>query len=174
MITYEEAKELFTYDRETGIIKWRRRTNPRQCGDRVAGGARPSKGGYTYIDFKGKTYRAHRVAMLLSYGFYGEGLEIDHINHIRDDNRLVNLRFVTRLDNHRNQSRRGDNTTGITGVLYRKDRRKYEAQIRVDRKTIYLGIFATLEEAAKARKDAEIKYKFNSNHGNNKIKDYAR
>ena len=173
MITYEEAKELFTYDRETGIIKWRRRTNPRQRGDRVAGGARPSKGGYTYIDFKGKTYRAHRVAMLLSYGFYGEGLEIDHINHIRDDNRLVNLRFVTRLDNHRNQSRSSRNTTGLTGIRYRKDRRKYMAQIRVGDANIHLGMFATLEEAAKARKAAEIKYKFNVGHGATKIKEYA-
>ena len=64
------------------------------------------------------------------------------------------------------------NTTGVTGVFYHKVRRKYVAQIMVDGKLIYLGTFATLEEAAEARKDADIKYKFNANHGNNKTKDY--
>lgn len=171
MLTFEEAKELFTYDRETGVIKWRKRVSGRR-GGQVAGYA--SSNGYTRITIKGKTYRAHRIAMLLAYGFYGDGLEVDHINHARNDNRLDNLRFVTRLSNNRNQSRRSDNTTGVTGVYYRKDQRKYRALIAVDRKLISLGSFATLEEAVEVRKAAEVKYKFNANHGNNKIKEYAR
>lgn len=65
------------------------------------------------------------------------------------------------------------NTTGITGVFYHKVRRKYVAQIMVDGKLIYLGAFVSLEEATKARKDAEIKYKYNANHGTNKSM-YAR
>ena len=171
MITFEKAKELFTYDRETGIIKWRKRIID-QRGGRVAGYA--SSNGYTRININGKTYRAHRIAMLLAYGFYGEGLEVDHINHVRNDNRLANIRFVTRLDNNRNQTKRSDNTTGVTGVYYRKDQRKYRALIAVDRKLINLGTFATLEEAAEARKEAEIKYKFNVGHGATKIKEYAK
>lgn len=173
MITFEKAKELFTYDRETGIIKWNYRFNNKQRADLVAGSI-SNGNGYTYITIKGKPCRAHRIVMLLAYGFYGEGLEVDHVNHIRDDNRLSNLRFVTRTGNGRNLSRYSNNTTGITGVIYDKAKRKYKARIMVDGLSIHLGTFATLEEAAEVRKAAELKYNFNANHGNNKIKDYAR
>lgn len=174
MITFEEAKELFTYDRETGIIKWRKRTNKRQRGDRVAGCTRSNGNGYTQIGINGKQYGAHRIAMLLSFGFCGDELEVDHLNHIRDDNRLANLRFVTRLENNRNKSRHSNNTTGITGVHYRKDKRKYVAQIKVNGVIINLGSFVTLEEATEVRGAAEIKYKFNVGHGATKIKEYVR
>ncbi|WAX10801.1 hypothetical protein BV739P1_00002 [Phocaeicola phage BV739P1] len=166
MLAYEEAKELFAYDRETGIIKWRKRTCNRQRSNMVAGYT--SSNGYIQIRFSGKLYYGHRIAMLLAYGFCDDEMEIDHINHVRNDNRLVNLRFVTRTENLRNQSRRSNNTTGVTGVYYDKARRKYKAQIRVDGADIHLGYLSTLEEAAKARKDADIKYNFNVNHGNNK------
>ncbi|WAX10778.1 hypothetical protein BV737P3_00027 [Phocaeicola phage BV737P3] len=172
MITYEEAKELFTYDRETGVIKWRKRTRG-QRGNLVAGYTRSSDDGYIQIRFKGKNYYAHRIAMLLAYGFYSDELEIDHINHVRNDNRLVNLRFVTKSGNQRNQSISSRNTSGVTGVSYYKAKRKYVAQIKVDGEVIHLGSFATLEEAAKVRKDAEVKYKFNANHGTNKA-NYVR
>lgn len=174
MITFEKAKELFTYDRETGVIKWRKRmAGGGQHGNLVAGGT-SSSDGYARVCFKGKKYLVHRIAMLLAYGFCDDRLEIDHINHVRDDNRLANLRFVTRTGNLRNQSISSRNTTGVTGVYYRKAKRKYEAYINVDSVYIYLGSFITLEEAANVRKEAEIKYKFSANHGDNKIKDYAR
>lgn len=174
MITFEEAKELFTYDRETGVIKWRKRTNHNQRKNLVAGYTMSNDTGYIQINIKCKKYKAHRIAMLLSYGFYGDELEVDHINHVRNDNRLVNLRFVTRKGNSRNQSKRSNNTTGAMGVSYNKAIRKYVAFITVDSVYIHLGTFVSLEEAAKARKDADIKYGYNANHGNNKIKDYAK
>lgn len=170
MITFEEAKELFIYDRDTGIIKWRRTSN-HQRADLVAGSR--SGDGYTQFNFKGKIYKAHRIAMLLAYGFYGDQLDVDHINHIRDDNRLVNLRFVTKADNQRNLSISSRNTSSVTGVYYHKGTRKYMARIKVDGVNIYLGIFATLEEATEVRRAAEIKYKYNANHGTNKSM-YAR
>ena len=173
MITFEKARELFVYDRETGVIKWRKRTSHRQRSDLVAGNTWPNGRGYTQINIKGKIYPAHRIAMLLSYGFYGDGLEVDHVNHVRNDNRLSNLRFVTRTSNQRNRSKNSNNTTGVMGVYYHKASRKYMAGIRSDGTQIHLGYFATLEEAAEARKEAEIKYRFNANHGTNKIKEYA-
>lgn len=174
MLTFEEAKEPFTYYRETGVIKWRKRTCDGQRKNLVAGCTSTGYNGYTGIRFKGKLYYAHRIAMLLAYGFYGGELEVDHINHVRDDNRLSNLRFVTRSDNCRNKSRSSNNTSGVMGVYYERAKRKYRAQIKVDRVNIYLGRFVTLEEAIEVRKAAELKYKFNTNHGNNKIKDYAK
>lgn len=173
MITFEKAKELFVYDRETGIIKWRRRTSNNQRKNLVAGSTR-SNDGYIQIGINGELYLAHRIAMLLAYGFCDDRFQVDHINHIRDDNRLINIRFVTRTDNLRNQPRRNNNTTGVMGVVYHKAKRKYMARIRVDGVNIYLGSFVSLEEAVKARKDADIKYRYNANHGANKTKDYAR
>ncbi|WAX10439.1 DNA endonuclease [Phocaeicola phage BV185P1] len=171
MLTFEKAKELFVYDRETGIIKWRKRAQGRRRDNLVTGYTSP-RDGYVRIGIKGKLHLAHRIAMLLSYGFYGEELQVDHISHTRDDNRLANLRFVTRTGNLRNQSRRRDNATGVTGVYYDKGTRKYKAQIKADGARIHLGSFTTLEEAAEVRKAAEIKYKFNANHGINKNKGY--
>lgn len=112
----------------------------------------------------------HRVVMLMCYGFYGEGLDADHINHVRNDNRLFNLRFVTRSENSKNQSLSSKSTTGVTGVSFLKARKKYIAQIGVNRKLIYLGMFETLEEAAEARRQADRKYKFNNNHGKGRAK----
>ena len=115
----------------------------------------------------------HRVVMLMCYGFYGEGLEVDHINHVRNDNRLFNLRFVTRSENSKNQSLSSKSTTGVTGVSFLKARKKYIAQIGVNRKLIYLGMFETLEEAAAARAEANLKFKFNNNHGKGRA-EYVR
>lgn len=108
--------------------------------------------------------------MTLCFGHIPENAEIDHINHVRNDNRLCNLRFVTRSENRRNQSVNSKNTSGVTGVCFLKARKKYMAQISVDRENIYLGIFETLEEAAEARRQADRKYKFNNNHGKGRAK----
>lgn len=115
----------------------------------------------------------HRVVMLMCYGFYGEGLDVDHINHVRNDNRLFNLRFVTRSENSKNQSLSSKSTTGVTGASFLKARKKYIAQIGVNRKLIYLGMFETLEEAAAARAEANLKFKFNNNHGKGRA-EYVR
>ena len=115
----------------------------------------------------------HRVVMLMCYGFYGEGLDVDHINHVRNVNRLFNLRFVTRSENSKNQSLSSKSATGVTGVPFLKARKKYIAQIGVNRKLIYLGMFETLEEAAAARAEANLKFNFNNNHGVGRTK-YVR
>ena len=115
----------------------------------------------------------HRVVMLMCYGFYGEGLDVDHINHVRNDNRLFNLRFVTRSENSKNQSLSSKSTTGVTGVSFLKARKKYIAQIGVNRKLIYLGTFETLEEAAAARAEVNLKFSFHNNHGKGRV-EYVR
>ena len=115
----------------------------------------------------------HRVVMLMCYGFYGEGLEVDHINHVRNDNRLVNLRFVTHGENMRNKSVSSKSTTGVTGVDFSKAHKKYRARIRVNREFIHLGYFDTLEEAAAARAEANSKFNFNNNHGKGRA-EYVR
>lgn len=121
--------------------------------------------GYLTVSVHGRMYPVHRIVMLMCYGFYGEGLEVDHINHVRNDNRLVNLRFVTHGGNMRNKSVNSKNTSGVTGAYFLKDRKKYRARIVVEGETTSLGNYDTLEEAAAARVEANSKFNFNNNHG---------
>ena len=174
MLEYREALELFRYDYETGVLYWRRRNSNRVPKTLEAGTQRKSNSdGYLNVSVNGRNYPVHRVVMLMCYGFYGEGLEVDHINHVRNDNRLVNLRFVTHRGNMRNKSVSSKSTTGVTGVSFLKAGKKYIAQIGVNRKLIYLGIFATLEEAAAARAEANLKFNFHNNHGKGRA-EYVR
>lgn len=172
MLEYREALELFRYDYETGALYWRRRVNnsvPKTLG----AGTQNKSSGYINVKVHGRLYPVHRVVMLMCYGFYGEGLDVDHINHVRNDNRLFNLRFVTRSENNKNQSLSSKSATGVTGVYFYKRLQKYVAQIRVNQKSIYLGIFETLEEAAAARAEANLKFNFHSNHGKGRA-EYVR
>ena len=166
MLEYREALELFRYDYETGVLYWRWRVNSRVPKTLEAGTQRKSNSdGYLNVSVNGRLYPVHRVVMLMCYGFCGEGLEVDHINHVQNDNRLVNLRFVTHRGNMRNKSVSSKSTTGVTGVSFLKAGKKYISQIGVNRKLIYLGIFDTLEEAAAARAEANLKFNFHNNHG---------
>ena len=174
MLEYREALELFRYDYETGVLYWRWRVNSRVPKTLEAGAQRKSNSdGYLNVSVNGRNYPVHRVVMLMCYGFSGEGLEVDHINHVRNDNRLVNPRFVTHGGNMRNKSVSSKNTSGVTGVDFSKAKKKYIAQIEVNREAIYLGIFDTLEEAAVARAEANLKFKFNNNHGEGRA-EYVR
>ena len=172
MLGYREALELFRYDYETGVLYWRWRINSR-VPKTLEAGTQYKSSGYLYVKVHGRLYLVHRIVMLMCYGFYGEGLEVDHINHIRNDNRLCNLRFVTRSENNRNKSVSSKSTTGVTGVDFSKAHKKYRARIRVNQEAIHLGVFDTLEGAAEARRQADRKYKFNSNHGKGRAK-YVR
>lgn len=172
-LRYEEVARLFTHDRETGVLYWRIRDRNTIRHKYVAGSIKGTNDGYRRVGIKGKVYLVHRIIMMLCFGHIPENAEIDHINHVRDDNRLVNLRFVTRGENRKNQSISRKNTSGITGVYLSKNRKKYRTQIRVNQETIYLGMFDTLEEAAAARAEANLKFKFNDNHGKGRA-EYVR
>lgn len=165
MLDYKDVAEAFTYDREAGVLYWKERTdNTFRC-KYVAGSSEGTKDGYSYVMFMGKVHPTHRIIMLLCYGHIPDNAEIDHINHVRDDNRLVNLRFVTKSGNRRNQSVSSKSTTGVTGVYFNKRLQKYAVQIKVDGVVHYLGLHDTLEEAAAARAEANVEFKFHANHG---------
>ena len=101
----------------------------------------------------GKNIYLHRYIMNCPKGKY-----VDHINHNTLDNRKQNLRITNNADNLRNGEIRVNNKTGVKGVYFDKERKKYVARIKVNYKGIFLGRFDTLEEAQKIRKEAEIKY----------------
>ena len=79
-----------------------------------------------------------------------KGLQIDHINHNPSDNRKANLRVVTQQQNIFNNPLRADNTTGFKGVSFNKCVSKYQANIVLNGKSHYLGVYKHPEEAAKA------------------------
>ena len=165
MLDYKDAAKAFTYDREAGVLYWKERTHNTIRRKYIAGSSKGTKDGYSHVMFMGKVHPTHRIIMLLCYGHIPDNAEIDHINHVRDDNRLVNLRFVTKSGNRRNQSVSSKSTTGVTGVYFNKRLQKYAAQIKVGGVVHYLGIHDTLEEATAARAEANLKFNFHANHG---------
>ena len=89
------------------------------------------------------------------------GLDVDHITHgsmTHIDNRISNLRFATRSQNCMNTRIKKTNTSGVTGVSFRKDRGMWRARMRVDGIDTQLGYFKEKSDAINARKLAEIKY----------------
>ena len=144
MITQNDLISLLHYDPLTGVFtalvdtgKWR--------SGRVVGTTNGY--GYRQICVRGKVYLAHRLAWLYEYGDFPQG-GLDHINHDRSDNRIVNLREATQAQNHQNRS-------AVTGAYQRKKDGKWIAQIKVARKCQHLGVFDTREEAHAAYRVAK-------------------
>lgn len=124
-----------------------------------------SPSGYVYFYYGGKSRLSHRVIWTKFNGEIPDGFEVDHINHIRSDNRISNLRLVNRVENARNKSRASNNTSGVTGVSWIKSKGKWYAQIYVNGKTHNLGYYSDFNDAVKARIDAEDRFGFHKNHG---------
>ena len=87
-----------------------------------------------------------------------EGFVVDHINRDTRDNRRKNLRYVSRFESGINRNNMSDNTSGVKGVAFKKDRNKWVAYISVDGKRKWLGYYDEKDKAVKARKKAEEKY----------------
>lgn len=113
--------------------------------------------GYVKLWVGSKKYNAHRIAWVMTYGRMPPDC-IDHINRVRSDNRICNLRSATVAQNIANSRVRSDNALGIKGVYYYKNKKLWNAQICVNQKHISLGYFKTLEEAVKVREEAALKY----------------
>lgn len=142
--SFEAFKKSLSYDPETGILKWKIRSG-RACIGSPAGYI--DKNGYISIRFNEKQFRAHRVAWLLSTEFWPFN-QIDHLNGIRTDNRLCNLRDVVQSDNQRNRKAPKHNTSGTMGVSWDKTERKWRVRAAgFDHKRKHLGLFSDKKEA---------------------------
>lgn len=162
MITQAELKSLFNYSPETGIFtRITSKYGRTKKGD--ISGCRNGNG-YLIIQIKGNLYLSHRLAWLYVYGVWPSG-DIDHINHVRHDNRWCNLREVTRKENCKNRAISKNNNTGVSGVSWSKRQNKWQVTTCVNRKRIHLGYFLDKFEAICCRKSANNKYGFHKNHG---------
>lgn len=162
ILTQDYLQSILEYNPDTGVFTWRVRRGRNCPAGKVAG--RIATGGYRQIGINGRLYLAHRIAWLITHGRWPAD-QIDHINRVRDDNRLINLREATRTENQRNQSLYKNNTSGLCGVGWYKPTGKWMAHISIDGKLKNLGYFDNLFDAGCARKSAEIEYSFHPNHG---------
>ena len=154
-LTAEKLRSVLHYSQETGIFTWKVSTSRRVKVADVAGS--PNGGGYLQITVLSRVYKAHRLAWLYMYSNWPND-QIDHINRIRTDNRIANLREVSHKQNGQNRSKPSNNTSGHPGIYWHKRDSKWVAKIKHNYKYIHIGYFATIEEAIAARKAAEKLY----------------
>ena len=156
MLTQEKLKELLHYCPDTGVFTWLMKPCSNVRAGSVAGTVNKING-YATIKVNRKIYLAHRLAWLYIHGTFPPN-DIDHINRVKSDNRLCNLRMATHAENMQNTSMYRNNTSGHVGVSWHKATQKWIACITLSKKQIHIGIFHSLEEAIAARKAAEPQY----------------
>ncbi len=164
MISRDLLKDILYYNKDSGVFTWKKSKSCKIKKGDISGSVK--KHGYIEIGINKKTYLAHRLAWLYEYGNFPKN--IDHINQIKTDNRISNLRQVTQTENNKNKSIMKNNTSGQCGVVWHKKSSKWQSQIVVNKKNIYLGLFKKYSDAVDARKNAEVVYGFHKNHGSKK------
>jgi len=185
-LTAEIARELLTYNPDTGKLYWKERPakyfkNPNyiKCWNTKWAGkealtaiTRRKSGQIARLEGRilNKKYSTHRIVWLIYYGEWPKN-QIDHINQDPTDNRIKNLRDVTCSENNKNKTLQNNSTTGYVGVYFYKHKRykKYRAEIYTNKIRKHLGYYDTVEEAVSARAVANINYNFHPNHGNHKV-----
>ena len=167
--------EFLCYDQETGHLTWKHRDTKHFPSYAYSltwnkkNAHKPALNcinhyGYRHGAILGRNFLAHRVIYAMHYGKW-PNKQIDHINGIRTDNRIKNLREVTGSENLKNQKISVKNKSGVTGVCRHGNTDKWVAFIKVNRRKRHLGLFSRFEDAVKARKQAEKELGFHENHG---------
>lgn len=154
--------ECIQYDGETGLFMWK--TTGRGRVKQGWWGGTLATNGYMRIQIMNKQYWAHRIAWLLTHGEWPSG-QIDHINGVRTDNRIVNLRSVNGLENNKNQRKTEKNTSGCVGVSFDNRTNSWAAYVSVENRKRHLGRFENFSDAVRARELANVELGFHPNHG---------
>jgi len=152
-------KELLSYDPVSGLFTWRVDQGSARAGS-VA--ATIATNGYLVVMVDKKHLSLHRLA----FAFMGQEMpeRVDHINGSRTDNRWVNLRSATAIDNARNQRLHRTNSTGLPGVMW-DQRSRWRAYGYLGGRYLALGRYQSLLDAASARKSFESQNGYHTNHG---------
>lgn len=148
MLTQEYLKSILSYSTETGQLLWRVTKGRRGKKGSIAGGISKSHG-YGVIRLDGTLHLSHRIIWLYVYGVPPVE-NIDHINGCRTDNRILNLRECSQVENARNQKLRSTNTSGYKGVSWDSKANQWAAKGMLEGKQNHLGYFNTPEEASLA------------------------
>lgn len=141
----EELNEYFSYEEKTGLLVRAKSTSRNTKAGQKAGSQNGR--GYLTVNFKGTTYYVHRLIWKMVYDYDPD--QIDHINGVRDDNRLINLRDVSPKQNSINRL--------CKGYTFMSDIKKYRAVIWIEGKNRDIGYYETEEEAREAYVKEKIK-----------------
>jgi hypothetical protein len=152
-LTQSQVLEMFSY--ENGKLFWRKKTSRKTVVGNEAGTVRKNDG-YRQIMIDYCTYRTHRLVYMYHHGFMPE--IIDHINQNPADNRIENLRIANRAENAQNCKLRPDNTSGVKGVTWCKNKRKWSARLYADSRCVNLGRFAKMQDAVAVVMAARIQF----------------
>lgn len=151
MITQEQIKELFDY--RDGSLYWKISCGNVKAG-KIAGSLHHT--GYVYIFINKQQHPAHRLIFIYHHGYVPK--VIDHINRIKSDNEISNLRECTLSQNNQNSILPKDNKSGIKGVCWKIKNKCWVVNIGVDKKQIHIGCFQHIEDAEIAIIEARKKY----------------
>lgn len=158
ILSHERLTSILVYESESGMFTWKdsRKMN-RVKG--VAGSLKPEC--YRFIKIDGRSYSEHRLAWFYVYKVFPPN-QVDHINRIRHDNRIVNLRLVTKSENSENTLLNPNNKSGFRGVSWNKALKKWNAKIGHKNKKFHLGYFNEISDAILVyKKAASVLHKFN-------------
>lgn len=159
-IPIDKIKEFLDYSPVTGIFTWKKKAGQTSIIGREAGSKHHT--GYKTFRLDGSEYMCHRAAWAISNGVVNFG-EIDHINGDRSDNRIENLRIVSRSGNQQNKALNSNNTTGHTGVYKVKGADNYYRVIITKDRARYGGHYFGYDRACQAYR--ELKHMLHDTHG---------
>lgn len=159
ILSAELLRELFHYDPSVGVFTWRADAG---CGGRIPAGTvagyKDKSTGYARVKVAGKLRGVHRIVWLYVHGEWPP-FELDHINGIRDDNRLKNLRSATSGENKQNlRGARCDSKSGILGVSWNKRTQKWVVHLGLNGRLVHNSSHDTIESATAARRAAELRF----------------
>jgi HNH endonuclease/AP2 domain len=155
MLDKNQLSEIFEY--KNGFLYWKKKTSTKcsniKIGD-IAGTVRPD--GYSAVKLNYKLYLTHRIIFMMFNGYLPK--IVDHIDGNPKNNKIENLREVTRSQNCQNQKIRRNNTSGVKCVTLDKSRNKWLVQIHFNKKKKNLGYYQDLELAELVAIEARDKY----------------
>lgn len=147
-LTLDRLRELLTYDPLTGVF-----VSNGSRGKVAMGKPAGTKnaGCYVQICLDGRVYLAHRLAWFLHFGHWPK-LPLDHVNRVRDDNRIENLREATNAENQQNRvtPKACNKSSSYLGVSWSKAANAWQARIQTNKKQRHIGFFRTEKEAGAA------------------------
>jgi hypothetical protein len=151
-----ELQKYLSYCPETGVFTWASKPSKHIPVGAVCGKVLPS--GYRQVCFQKQSYYAHRLAFYIGTGVDPKDRTVDHINLIKDDNSIRNLRLATFQQQQGNKRKQSNNTSGFRGVVWHKKANKWWARIKIDGIDKSLGLHSTKAEAAAAYQEAATAY----------------
>jgi hypothetical protein len=161
VLSIARLHELLKYEPLSGKLCWRERD--RNLSGLEAGGV-DRRDGYRRVRIDGRMCLTHRVIIAMVEREWPKA-QVDHINGNRSDNRLSNLRSVEQRENLLNKKRYRSNTSGVTGVNWHKQHRKWCVSLSCGGRKKFIGLFEGISDAIAARKCAERLAGFHPNHG---------